>query len=749
MLRTPQDAAPDAPQGGPVSERTSASGEHAKLDPVECPHCGEPHPATYSHCPRTGRPLQTGPALVGRMIAGRYKVTGILGEGGMGAVYIAEHLLLGRKVALKRLHPELAGDEKAVARFQREARAAAATGHEHIVEVLDLGYAEDGAPYLVMEYLRGSSLAQVLKQEGRLPAARVTHILGQVLAALAAVHAQQIVHRDLKPDNVFLTRRGGVADYVKVLDFGISKMKHEDGAPNDLTRTGVTMGTPFYMSPEQARGVRKLDHRVDLYAVAVIAYECLTGRLPLTGDNYHALLQQILRVEPAPPSSLVPGLPAGLDAVVLRGLAKDPDARFETATEMLAALAPFGARADEVGSMVSTQPAQPSGDASPLEALRRVEALAPPSRANVVRSSGSGRRPEAGPHERATVSADTTARAEPPAPASPASPRPEVASPRPEAQRPETQRPEPMRAERPESARVEPKRSEASRAELGAPLERASRTGLERPALPSSSRSPSDRGSSERRPLDTGPRYFYAQSDDWVDGPERRGGSAPHRARAETPSGPGHEPPVEPRPVAAAEARGVRDSAATRPARDEGACRGAIVLGLLDYLEDAMGAPTARTWLARLDPSTRAKVEGVILPMAWLPQQVLESLVQALAADGDPGRVTASGRAVAERELTTTHRLLLQTVSPTSVLERLPHLHRLYFSRGELKVVSVQGGARLELDGGQPESAALLQWMAAFWQHVLELAGAREVKVTATTARSRGDERSSITLRWR
>ncbi|HRC56874.1 MAG TPA: protein kinase, partial [Kofleriaceae bacterium] len=139
--------------------------------------------------PRTGKPLQTGPALVGRVIAGRYRVTGILGEGGMGAVYIAEHLMLGRKVAIKRLHPELTGDEKAVARFQREARAAAATGHEHIVEVLDLGYAEDGAPYLVMEHLRGASLSQVLKQDGRLGVARTANIVGQVLAALGAVCA--------------------------------------------------------------------------------------------------------------------------------------------------------------------------------------------------------------------------------------------------------------------------------------------------------------------------------------------------------------------------------------------------------------------------------------------------------------------------------------------------------------------------------------------------------------------------------
>ncbi|MCA9579964.1 MAG: serine/threonine protein kinase, partial [Myxococcales bacterium] len=196
--------------------------------------------------------LTGGRALVGRVIANRYRILALIGEGGMGAVYVAEHLLIGRKVAVKRLHPELAGDEKAVARFQREARAAGATGHEHVVEILDLGFGDDGAPYLVMEYLRGRSLAQVLDAEGRLAAGRACRIVGQVLAALSAVHARGVVHRDLKPDNILLSRRGADSEFVKVVDFGISKIRQEDGDPkHDLTRTGVMLGTPFYMSPEQ------------------------------------------------------------------------------------------------------------------------------------------------------------------------------------------------------------------------------------------------------------------------------------------------------------------------------------------------------------------------------------------------------------------------------------------------------------------------------------------------------------------
>jgi hypothetical protein len=262
-----------------------------------------------------------------------------------------------------------------------------------------------------------------------------------------------------------------------------------------------------------------------------------------------------------------------------------------------------------------------------------------------------------------------------------------------------------------------------------------------------------EHGSLERRPSDTGPRYFYAQSEDWVDDSERRGGTSergtpartrvePSASRLETSAS--HERAGDPladgrAPAGTFEVRGVRDSAPTRIAREDGACKGSLVLGLLDHFEEAHGAAAARAWIARLTPETRGKVEGVILPMAWLPLSVLEELVQGLASDGDPARVSVSGRAVAAREMTTTHRLFSQTASPASALERLPHLHRVYFACGDLKVVTTLSGARIELDGTPPESGAL----------VLTRAGARDVQVAATTARGRGDERSSIALRWR
>ncbi len=762
----------EAPPESPWGTNTS-SGEHAKLGPVRCPHCTEAHPPTYSHCPRSGKPLQTGPALVGRVIAGRYRVTGILGEGGMGAVYIAEHLALGRKVAIKRLHPELTGDEKAVARFQREARAAAATGHEHIVEVLDLGYAEDGAPYLVMEYLRGTALAQVIKQEGRLPLPRTANIIGQVLAALSAVHQREIVHRDLKPDNVFLTRRGGVVDYVKVLDFGISKMKHEEGEPTNLTRTGVTMGTPYYMSPEQARGIKKLDHRVDLYAVSVMLYECLTGRLPLTGDNYHALLQQILRVEPLPPSTVVASLPPALDALILKGLAKDPAQRFSSATEMLEALVPFGARMGDVTAMLSThpvatQPVQPLSFAPRSESSSdKIDArapteyasssnrseIAPPSTAREIASALR----ESPTRETAPTREPTTLPTAVPTPLATGSARESAAGVR----RP----PEPVARARPSALQPALPSLPTSNppSTPGTPFEPRARPSVPaRPSLVASVKGAT--------PAANGPRYFFAASDDWVGAGERvarssAAGSPPHGHVAPLPSA----TPLSPLPPASATTTGpslprvppsgertigdisaaARESA-PRPIRDEIAVKGALVVALLDHLESELGSAESASTLAAMDPSSRQKLDGVILPMAWLPLALFESLLAAMDRDQpDAVRSIACGRAAAERELATTHRLFLQTATPVTVLDRLPHLHRVYFSRGEARVTALPNGTRVDLEGLGAEGVPLVSWLSGFWQRMLELAGARDVKVVATTSRGRGEERSSVTLRWR
>jgi len=274
--------------------------------------------------------------LTGKKIGGKYVVRSVLGEGGMGTVFEAEHITIGRSVAVKVLHPQQARKKDAVKRFHQEARAAGAIGHPNICEVYDLGTLDDGSPYLVMEKLVGETLADRIASEGGLPFDDVIDVLTQVLSGLVAAHEKRIVHRDIKPENVFLTKRVGCPPVAKLLDFGVSKMigplvsGDED---LDLTRTGMVMGTPYYMSPEQARGDRNLDARVDLYACGVIMYEALTGRRPFTAANYNALLLQILMTKPRPARELRPALPQGFDAVLDKSMARAREDRYQTAAE--------------------------------------------------------------------------------------------------------------------------------------------------------------------------------------------------------------------------------------------------------------------------------------------------------------------------------------------------------------------------------------------------------------------------------
>ncbi|MDW8251344.1 MAG: protein kinase [Myxococcales bacterium] len=281
------------------------------------------------------KPVKVSPgvmALVGKVVDRRYGIRSVIGEGGMGAVYEAEHLVLGRLVALKVLHPTNAAKPEAVSRFQHEARVVSSIGHPNICELYDVGKLEDGTPFLVMERLVGDTLADRINKEGALPPDVVFDTLLQILSGLAAAHRKGIIHRDIKPENIFLARTPGSTEPIaKLLDFGISKMSALD-ADLHLTRTGMVMGTPYYMAPEQARGDR-IDHRVDLYAIGVILYECLTGRRPFVAPNYNALLVQILSGKPKPLRSIRPALSEAFEPIVLKAMQKQPDQRFQTATE--------------------------------------------------------------------------------------------------------------------------------------------------------------------------------------------------------------------------------------------------------------------------------------------------------------------------------------------------------------------------------------------------------------------------------
>ena len=317
----------------------SASGVHQH----PCPQCGTPCDSAHQYCPTCGFPVgtlspETGDRFIGKTLPGGYHILDLISVGGMGRVYRAEQSVLGRTVAVKIIHPHLLSDENSALRFMTEARAASQLNHPNSIAVFDFGRTEDGEPYLVMEFLRGKDLARVAHEEGPLPAARIVDVLQQVLAALSEAHALGIIHRDLKPENVILEplRRGG--DFVKVLDFGLAKLKADTQSPG-VTSPGIVCGTPDYMAPEQGRG-DAIDGRSDLYAVGVMLFQLLTGRLPFEADNPTQVVMMHLSVPVPDPRQVAPDrkIPDGLVETLFRALEKDADHRFQDAVEFAEAL---------------------------------------------------------------------------------------------------------------------------------------------------------------------------------------------------------------------------------------------------------------------------------------------------------------------------------------------------------------------------------------------------------------------------
>lgn len=278
---------------------------------------------------------------IGMVLQDRYRVVRKIGEGGMGSVYEGEHVLIRRRVAIKCLHAQLATNPEIVARFHREAHAATSIGQQNIVEVTDMGRFDDGSVFMVLEYLDGRDWSHDIDTTGAQPLSKVIHIMDQVCDALTAAHAKGIIHRDLKPENIFLVQRGNDPDFVKVLDFGISKFKDAAGPGSSMTQTGTTLGTPYYMAPEQAQGKKGIDPRADLYSLGVILFQALTGQYPFDDESYPMLVLKICTEPPPPLRMYRPDLPEELELIVGKLLSKSPDDRFPDCAALKAALAPY------------------------------------------------------------------------------------------------------------------------------------------------------------------------------------------------------------------------------------------------------------------------------------------------------------------------------------------------------------------------------------------------------------------------
>jgi serine/threonine protein kinase len=311
-----------------------------------CPLCGGQHDPDSLVCPITGLSLRFSDPerAVGQVIGGgKYKLLRLIGRGGMGSVYEALNQQIDKHVAIKVLLPESSRIEQVTERFKREARSAASIGHENIVDIYDLDTTEDGVVYIVMELLSGCDLADLLKSCRCLPVERVCTIGVQTARALGAAHERGIIHRDMKPENIFLTRRKS-GEVVKIVDFGIAMIK-EHGSLSRLTTDGILLGTPYYMSPEQARGSKDLDHRVDTYALGAVLFEALTGTVLFGGETYLEVISKHQIEAPPLLEERKPDLavPRQVDSLIMAMLQKDPAKRPATMEEVEKALLPFSA----------------------------------------------------------------------------------------------------------------------------------------------------------------------------------------------------------------------------------------------------------------------------------------------------------------------------------------------------------------------------------------------------------------------
>jgi serine/threonine-protein kinase len=323
------------------------------------------------------------PLVEGQTIDGKYRIVRLIGQGGIGAVYEGENILIRRRVAIKVLLASAAANKDLILRFEREAQAAGAIGNDHILEVLDLGSLPNGDRYMVMEYLDGETLADRMQRFQRLTPGQLAPLARQFLTALASAHAAGIIHRDLKPENIFILRtKAGRTDFVKLIDFGVSKFSNMNEQLR-MTRAGAVLGTPCYMSPEQARGRAETDVRSDIYSCGVILYEAVTGKLPFEAETFNDLMFKIALSDPPSPLALVPSLDPDFAWIIGRAMARNPEERFQTVRELAETLDGWMRRNSLTGTL--TQP--PPTDAYPSSRISQPN-ITPPSQPRISNKEG-------------------------------------------------------------------------------------------------------------------------------------------------------------------------------------------------------------------------------------------------------------------------------------------------------------------------------------------------------------------------
>jgi len=731
---------------------------HRKLNATLKPFVSQ---ATIDGMPRTPAQASNDQRMIGQVVAGRYSLVRLLGDGGMGAVYKAEDNVLRRFVAIKLLHPAAAANPAAVERFLREAQAAASIGHPNIIDILDFGES-DGKPYLVMEYLRGRSLAEVLHSDGPQSTRQACTIATHALAGLQAAHDRGILHRDLKPANMMVVMRFGDRGFVKLLDFGFAALVG-NASPTDrnLTPARTLVGTPAYAPPERLRGDDRRDPRTDLYSLGVVIYEMLAGVRPFEATTFSELARKVQNDPPPPLRMYRPDVSEALERVVLKALSKQPDERFANAEAFASALVPFGGRAVETDDGASDSLAmdllkirarerkrEPTGqvflpgdadDPSSEIDFKKLsldmgvgKAAAPAPDASLTAGTAQVDVPKGSALDMSRQSARARAGEKPAAgPGSPA-PRPASLGSRAEQGRPSTERgqdayativtPPPQHKSGPESRPERlPATGEGQRPRAGLPPPTArAMLPFTTPASPALPRPVDAQGMAPLASPELPPSNAHAAP---------RGGVPPPL------KGPGsfrNLPPVPPM---------------------ERSFEGSVALFVLRFVSTRYSERALTTVLAKLPPEIRRVFDAGVAPNSWLPFDAVCTLVETI--DATLGRddlhiIADCGRAVAEGAFDKLKRIGPPTPPPELLLAEMPRFVESLIRGINCRMRSVgRGYGRLELDEqGAAPSLTLCVLVLGFLDRCLSRFGAGEVEVNLLGCRYLGDEDNIYDISW-